>query len=478
MGGAPKQRSQPRYVFADATPFPLAENFIDTLVSLTDACVALFRADVAAESRRAKAKEARAHADDELRKVESLQSWVEKAVSSLLPENPKSATGVEAAAAKIAKQAAATLKQTRANVLRRRDAAIKVALGYRVPNSIREPVERFMLTRQLPNTRWSIEWRAGTRTEPSSGKVHASSPQGVSAEFTTELAPGGPWSGALRVKDLIGAASVSLPWPGKPDKWLNARLHKYVVTEVDATPKRESFTLRKSAKKPSDGFHVLMRGGQYATPVVTPISATGAALGASHALEGEPGKPVIALWRRLLSGAPRLVALRDSVIAVRLLDQSIEELDSPSQLAEAMLNTVAPFVREMRIRSKVPGRLVLKRDLGDGTFEEISLPSDDLSAKITRLPPRFVRHFDAIGIGLDATMQFVSRELPLQPGPPTENDIPHDMLDDDPDTERTERVMETEADKTLPRARPPERQDTPRDPTDPLSPVAGTINAA
>lgn len=469
MGGAPKAR----YLFADATPFPVSGNFIETLVSMTDACVALFKADIDAEARRNKAGEARNHAEEELKKVESLQTWIDDGLRQLIPSNPKKATGVEAAAVKIAKAGKAALENTRASIRKRRDAAIKLAMGYRVPNSVRDPIERFMLRHQLPSTRWSIEWSAGSKTVPSSGQVRANAPQGVSTEFTTDLSDGGPWSRALRVKDLIGKATISLPRPGKPDKWFKLHLHKFVVSQVEATPKRESFTLRRSVKKPGEGLHVLMRGGKYATPVVTPIDQFGEARGDSHALEGEPGKALLALWKRLLSGAPKLVAKRDSVIAVRLLDQRLAELESPAHLAEAMLHCVAPLVREMRTRSKIPGRLTLKREVG-GKLTDVTLPSDELSAKITRLPTRFVRQFDAIGIGLDATMQYMPRSLPLPAGPPTENDL----VDDDPDTERTERVLHTEAERTVPRARPPRREDSPGDPTEPLDPVAGTINAA
>ena len=179
----PKSETRARYLFGDATPFPLDENFVETLTVLTDACVALFRADVAAESRRVKAEAARKVAADELVKLDSLEQWVNDAVRSMLPANPKTASESENAAVRIVKSAEAVLKQSRGSIAKKRDAAVRVALGYKLPNSVRDPVERFLLKYQLPNTRWSLHWKGGHRQQRPSGEVRAAAPHGITAEF-------------------------------------------------------------------------------------------------------------------------------------------------------------------------------------------------------------------------------------------------------------------------------------------------------
>jgi hypothetical protein len=475
MADQPKSELRIRYLFGDATPFPLDENFVDTLIALTQACVSLFRAEVAAESRRAKAETARRHATDELAKLESLDLAIGDAVKSLLPTDPKSSGGVEAAAARIAKAARATIKQTRAGIHARRDAAVRVALGHRLPASIRESIEPFLVRHQLPSTRWSLRWHAGTRTDAASAEVRAVAPHAISVEFSTQLPVTGRWSGPMLVRDFAQRVEIRIAKPFRPGATLSVAVHKYVLTEVEASPKREAFTVRRSARKPSPGFHILMRGGQYSTPVVTPLDAVGEPVGDSQAIEGDAATHLTGLWRRILAGAPELVAARDTLVDLRLGEDRIDEIDSPGDLAEAMLQTVAPLVREIRMRSRQPGELVLKRDLGDGRREDVLLPRELLQGKISQLPPRFARLFDSVGMGLDATTEFMARELPLKPaGPPTELET---KAQEPPDTEPQERLDASGDDKTIPRAKAPapEPQSTP---TNPLATVAGTIEAA
>jgi hypothetical protein len=442
MADEPNTEVRARYLFGDATPFPPDENFIDTLVAMAEACVSLFKADIAAESRRTKAEVARKHAGDELARVEALEGWINEAVSRLAPADPKSPSGAEAAAMRIAKAARVTVKQARAEIGKRRDAAVRVALGYKLPSQIREPVEKFMLRFQLPNTRWGVQWRAGTKTQPSQAEVRASAPHGISAEFSTALPVEGVWSRATGVAELVSRLEVSVSrGPGKPGSVL-VPLHKYAITEVEASPKREALTIRKTARKPSPGYQIVIRGGSQSTPMITPIDVFGEPTGDTQAVEGEAATQLTSLWRRLLGSAPELVASRDTLATLRLGDQKMDELESPADLAEAMLQAVAPLVREMRLRSRVPGELILQRETPNGRRKELFLPREALQAKFSQLPARFARLFDGVGLGMDATTEWMSRdrELPLKPaGPLTQleqraaepsDTEPHDRLDE------------------------------------------------
>jgi hypothetical protein len=87
-------------------------------------------------------------------------------------------------------------------------------------------------------------------------------------------------------------------------------------------------------------------------------------------------------------------------------------VDHPSQIAEAILTAVAPLVREMRMRSRVPGELILKRDLGGDRREEIFVPRQALWNKMADLAPRHRQLFESIGISNEATTEFVTRVSP------------------------------------------------------------------
>src|SRR5690606_1167786 len=78
-----------------------------------------------------------------------------------------------------------------------------------------------------------------------------------------------------------------------------------------------------------------------------------------------------------------------------------------------MLMSLAPIVREIRVRSRVPGELVLKRDLGDGRREEVFIPRRDLESKFEVLPYEYQACFSAVGLGGEATSAFISRDHAL-----------------------------------------------------------------
>ena len=72
------------YRFGDGTPFPLSENFIDTIVGAVDCCVALFKLDAEAEAREERQRLTRRAADDEIRRLDALKVLIETAVTPLL----------------------------------------------------------------------------------------------------------------------------------------------------------------------------------------------------------------------------------------------------------------------------------------------------------------------------------------------------------------------------------------------------------
>src|SRR5205823_4995757 len=56
------------YRFGDGTPFPLQDNFIDTLLAAIDACVGTFGAAAEIDERREKTRVARKDAEEELKR--------------------------------------------------------------------------------------------------------------------------------------------------------------------------------------------------------------------------------------------------------------------------------------------------------------------------------------------------------------------------------------------------------------------------
>jgi hypothetical protein len=61
------------YRFGDGTPFPLRENFIETLVAAVDCCVALYQVEARIDEHQARLRDVGRRAAEELHRLDSLQ---------------------------------------------------------------------------------------------------------------------------------------------------------------------------------------------------------------------------------------------------------------------------------------------------------------------------------------------------------------------------------------------------------------------
>jgi hypothetical protein len=72
----------------------------------------------------------------------------------------------------------------------------------------------------------------------------------------------------------------------------------------------------------------------------------------------------------------------------------MREMDEPQQMAQRLINVLAPVVQEIARRSGAPGELVLRRDLGEGRREEIYITKAELNEKVLTLPTTLRPVFD------------------------------------------------------------------------------------
>jgi uncharacterized protein YfcZ (UPF0381/DUF406 family) len=405
------------YRYGDATPFPLEENFIDTICAATDACVALFQADEIAEARRHKVYTVRKHAEEELKKLELLGRSVEASLRPLRVEGKPQRTS-EATALKISQSTQGTIRAAILGVEKRRDAAIRATLGGALGEDIVTALGDFLVGSQLPKSKWTIRWlyddeRGATQTVV---KVHVAGCE-LGADFSCELPPTALWNGAVRVSALARGLTVDvLRKTGvvrKRERSRTESLDKYYVTEAEVSPSRASFVLRQSIRKPSPGFLVVVRQDEQTLPTLTPIDAGGSPQGRALSLSGEGATSLATLWDHIEPALHGLRCHRDTMLEATFRGTDVRRLDDPAELAEAILDMLAPIVRELRLRSRVPGELVLKRDSGDGVREELFVPRAQLDAKFAVLPDQHRRYFEAVGLSSEATCEFVGREFPL-----------------------------------------------------------------
>lgn len=403
------------YLYGDATTFPFDENFIETICAAIDACVGLFEADVAAEERREKAESVRALAADELKRLNILTKAVENALRPLIPDGKLTRTA-EATASKIAGAARKQIEQSRNSVIRRRDSAVRMAMGDALGERVLASVSSLLLSHQLPMTMWSFMWTSGAAAGDASLELRSRAVCGLHATYTVSIPSSSPWVGPVKVAQLAPGFVIELQgkggWLRKSPKVTQHAFHKLYITDVQINHEREAFTLRRNPKKPSSGYTIQMMDGDEVTPVIQEIDSKGEKKGNPLSLSGEGATALARLWEAIDASVRGLRRHRDALTVSRFADKPLSLVDRPHKIAEAILTALAPTVREMRIRSRVPGELVLKRELGDGRREELFVPRAELEAKFDSLPEEFRMAFESIGLGSETTREFVVREFP------------------------------------------------------------------
>ncbi len=415
------------YRFGDATPFPLEENFIDTLLAATDAVAALFRADAAAEVKRQEAEAAGREARAELERLGNIAHAIEQALRPALgPGRALSAS--EQAALKIAQSAASIIKQQRAAVEKRRDAAQHRLLELEPSDEVVAAVGELLLRHQLPRTSWSIHWVWSCETGASTCTLRSQTAGAeLDAEYRAALPPESRWAQAVKVADLEPQLAIELQretgWLKKHPRMRAESLDRMWITQADLSAQQASFVLRRHARKPSEGYLIVMRADDQTLPTLTRVDAGGAVDGRPLTLGGDAGMALSRLWRHIEQGMSGLRHLRSSLVKASQAGDPIERTSELRRVGEAILDTVAPIIREMRLRSRVPGELILKRDLGDGKREELFVPRREIEERFADLPDSYRRYFEAVGLSSEATLQFVGRAFPLS-GPSPSATLP------------------------------------------------------
>jgi hypothetical protein len=411
-----RPRDHVQYRYGDATPFPLQENFIDILLGVTDVCVALFKAEYNAMDRRSKQGNAQELADAEVAELERFAETVQAVLAPHLPEaKVKPTGGVQYAAHKINQSTLAALKQARKLIAKERDARAR-GVGKVLPDSAWRTLETFLTQCSLPETDWAIRWRSGPRTSRARVEISARTNFELEAKFDGEIPETSPWHAPRKVGDLIPGLKLRMPVKGglfgtSPNfQSKHQRIDKYTVTEAYAGPDRDVLVLRGPGKNGIE-VGVILRRGSEMEPVMSILGPTGEVVGEAFGVSSDDAMALRELWERIAPEVRGLIRYRSALLSATIQGQSIASLQHPANLAEQLLGSIAPVVREIRLRSRVPGELVLKRDLGDGRREELYVPRDELQKKFMSLPDEYRDLFEAMGLGNDATEEFASQHL-------------------------------------------------------------------
>ena len=402
------------YLYGDATPFPFRHNFIETLCAATDVCVALFRAELQVEDGRQKASALRANCERELKRLHQLGTSIEAAVQPLLPTSKSSAPS-ELTADRVRETAMNVIKQAQASVTARQSRAGDLIMSEQIGQDSFAAVARLLQAHSLPKTQWSLRWRGNHEGAEASSTMTV--PFGLSATFTTPIAPDNQWARAVRVRDLSPKLVLRIPSQGKRDHKI--RLNKLFM--VDASLSKDEFLLRfADSARGGSGYRLVLGSDDHAFAVITPLNDKGEEAGAALTVPDSARKEVLSLGSRLETMLRKFRDERKIMQRASYRGGPVMETNEPARLAEAILGALAPTIRQMRLRSCVPGELILKRDLGDGRREELYVPRARILAKFAGLPLEQRRFFESIGLSGEPTQDFVTRSTEIAEGTPTD----------------------------------------------------------
>lgn len=410
------------YRYGDGSPFPLDENFIETLTAAVETCTNAFIPLTELDQRKVRAKEARREGDMESSRLADLEKALNGALGTfLMPQKKVSIT--ETVAQKLQQTIKATILDTKRQIDQRVAAVESQALPKTASDSVVQALGPFFEEHQLPKSSWIMSWDV-RGSEPHADAVATAGP--ITAAF--KLSPE-QYRGPIRVDSLAEGVIVHMMKKGVFGKAKPAPvdLGKYVVVAFERTAHDIVITLKENPNKSSAGLRFAVRDDD-ATWVT--INAAGDAEGEPNDLDSEDVRPVKNLADRANATLKSLTDKR-TLVDLHLNNRAIADLDDPRLVPMELLAQLTPLSRAIRDKSRMSGELVLKRDMGDGRREELFVPRATLAQQFARLPFEYRKPFEDMGISGEETQPSI--QLPIRPPAPMKQSS-SSSFDDTPKT--------------------------------------------
>jgi hypothetical protein len=211
----------------------------------------------------------------------------------------------------------------------------------------------------------------------------------LQAVFDLDVPASHPWSRLRRVEDLASKVDVPLPracgWLVRRVKMTVVRLDRHFVSDVRIRDGGGSLRLQKHPSS-GGGYEVRLPvgdGGAWVCPfdeqaMLDPQRAI--------TLNASDAAALLRLWESTIESCADLYPRRGAMTSARFGNQPLDSLESPSELAQVLVQDMAPLTSEIARRSGAPGELVLRRDAGPGRRWESYLTHTELLERIFTLP--------------------------------------------------------------------------------------------
>jgi hypothetical protein len=399
------------YRYGDGTPFPLDDNFIETLTTAVETCTNAFVPLTELDARREKAKEVRREADKELGRLADLEATVIGSLVAFSPPDNKKASLTQQVSQKITAGVKTAVSEARRQVEGRVAATEALAAAKTSYEAVLKALRPFFESQQLPNARWIMSWDV-RGLEPSANAM--ASAGRISATFT--LAPD-PYRVPIRVEQLAEGVIVHMMKKGVFGKAKPAPidLGKYVVVAFERNMHETIVTLKENTNKSAQGLR--FAASEVGATWVS-INTAGDADGDPNPLDPEDVAPIRQLSEKAHAALKDLIHRR-SLVDLSLGTTPLQDLEEPRIVPLELLAQLTPLARTIREKSRMSGELILKRDIGDGRREELFVPRATLTAQFARLPMEYRRPFEDMGITNEETSPAIQiSRPPAPPAPP------------------------------------------------------------
>lgn len=403
------------YRYGDGSPFPFDENFLEILSASVEACTDVFAAAADLDDRRERAHEAKKEAEEEIRRLVAMEKAMESAMLPSKPNAGKHAPASQQTAHRVLAMSRQAIAAAKRELQQRADALGMDPRGADITDRVRDAMSALFEQQALPGTIWALRWQT------SGGGAHAEA-AAQAGRFRTsyDLALEAPWNGPVKLSALVDQLRVELPRKrlfSEPRPGMVA-LDRCALIRFERSAERHILILREQAAKPSPGWSIVLSDPEQAGVVVTPLDAEGQPLSGPVSIDGEDAAALFHLGDTITTA---LMALRDGrrrLRELRLGDTLLDQIAEPSIVGQAILSQLAPLIRQTRGKSRTPGELIVKRDIGDGRREELFISRAALERRYGSLPADYKRFFDDAGLGRDQTAELTDSVVATIPGPP------------------------------------------------------------
>jgi hypothetical protein len=410
---------QDMYRYGDGTPFPLDENFIETLTTAVETCTNAFVPLSELDQRRERAREVRREAEKEIGRLSDLEATVIGSLLAFAPSDTKKPSLTQQVSQKITVGVKTAVGEARRQVESRVVAMEAQAAPKTASDAVLKALRPFFEEHQLPNAKWIMSWDV-RGAEPSANAVATAGR--IAASFS--LVPD-PFRAPIRIEQLSEGVVVHMMKRGVFGKAKPAPidLGKYVMVAFERNVHEAIATLKENPNKSAQGlrFAVTEVGATWVS-----ITAAGDADGDPNPLDPDDVAPVRALADRAFA-ALRDLLHRRALVELTLGTTQMADLEEPRIIPLELLAQLTPLARTIREKSRMTGELILKRDIGDGRREELFVPRSTLAAQFARLPHEYRRPFEDMGITQEETSPAIQLP-PRPPAPPSPPRVPPNAL--------------------------------------------------